>query len=93
MSTFYYSIISSGTIEINEMIDILVTFYDMEGVPREKSIPYADKIFKTLDDNCDGTLDEEEFCKGCLMDPDFSCIIHCSIERLNHVQELSAKAL
>jgi hypothetical protein len=42
------SIISPGTIDIDEMIDILMTFYDMEGVPRDESIPYADKIFKIL---------------------------------------------
>ena len=70
------------------MIDIIVTFYDMEGVPREESFAYADKIFNALDKDGDGTLDEDEFCKGCLLDPDFSRVIRCSVERIKDVQEL-----
>ena len=54
-----------------ELVDIVVTFYNMEGVPKEAAHNRADTIFKALDTNGDGTLDEEEFCQGCLKDPDF----------------------
>ena len=70
------------------MIDIIVTFYDMEGVPREESFAYADKIFNALDKDGDGNLDEDEIYKGCLLDPDFSRVIRCSVERIKDVQEL-----
>ena len=35
----------------------------------------AEAIFKTLDTNGDGSLDEEEFCTGCLNDPEFAGMI------------------
>ena len=35
----------------------------------------AEAIFKTLDTNGDGSLDEEEFCEGCLNDPEFAGMI------------------
>ena len=35
----------------------------------------AEAIFKTLDTNGDGSLDEEEFCSGCLNDPEFAGMI------------------
>ena len=38
----------------------------------------AEAIFKTLDTNGDGSLDEEEFCEGCLNDPEFAGMIQVS---------------
>ena len=76
---------------MEEMIDIIVTFYDMEGIPKGDSFAHASKIFRALDDNGDGTLDEDEFCKGCLMDPDFGRIIRCSVEKIKSVQEVHGK--
>ena len=89
----------SGNIELDEMFEIVATFYDMEvpdtckenssemdnqallidmlqifafyihccpvlqGEPREPAFEQAEEIFKALDVNGDGSLDEEEFVK------------------------------
>ena len=86
-----------GSIDLDELIDIICTFYDMEGVPRSESRRHAKRIFEALDEdgqflilvssdhlNCagNGSLDEDEFVKGCLTDPDFSRVIQHSIEKL-----------
>ena len=39
----------------------------------------AEAIFKTLDTNGDGSLDEEEFCTGCLNDPEFAGMIQVNL--------------
>ena len=39
----------------------------------------AEAIFKTLDTNGDGSLDEEEFCEGCLNDPEFAGMIQVNL--------------
>ena len=70
----------------------------MEGVPRKESKRHAKRIFEALDEDgllstllvhnesldCagNGSLDEDEFVKGCLTDPDFSRVIQHSIEKL-----------
>ena len=72
----------SGSIDLDELIDIICTFYDMEGVPRNESRRHAKRIFEALDEDGSGALDEAEFVKGCLTDPDFSRVIQHSIEKL-----------
>ena len=53
----------SGNIELDEMFEIVATFYEMEGEPREPALDMAEDIFKALDVNGDGSLDEDEFVK------------------------------
>ena len=73
-----------GSIDIDELIEIIVQFYDMEDIPRERSVDHAQRIFEAFDADGNGTLDEEEFVQGCLIDPDFSRVISKSIEKLKH---------
>ena len=70
----------------------------MEGDPRKESKRHAKRIFEALDEDGqlstflvhyeslistgNGSLDEDEFVKGCLTDPDFSRVIQHSIEKL-----------
>ena len=84
MDCFFHSFlyVFVGSIDINELIEIIVQFYDMEDIPRERSVDHAQKIFEAFDADGNGTLDEEEFVQGCLIDPDFSRVISKSIEKL-----------
>ena len=41
----------SGSIDLDELIDIICTFYDMEGVPRNESKRHAKRIFEALDED------------------------------------------
>ena len=41
----------SGSIDLDELIDIICTFYDMEGVPRKESKRHAKRIFEALDED------------------------------------------
>ena len=76
-----------GNIDMQELLEIVVTFYNMEGVSKESAHERADIIFRALDTNCDGTLDEEEFCQGCLKDPDFYRIVQGGVDKLKTEQE------
>ena len=67
---------------MEELTDIVVTFYDMEGEGRERALKKAEFIFQQLDANGDGSLDEEEFCKGCLEDDDFFRVIQDGVQKL-----------
>ena len=53
---------------MEELLEVVGTFYSMEGVPKEAAKSKAEAIFKSLDTNGDGTLDEDEFCEGVLND-------------------------
>ena len=86
-----------GAIDLEELLEVVKTFYSMEGVPKvsreeqnqaikltqcmiqEAANAKAEAIFKTLDTNGDGSLDEEEFCEGCLNDPEFAGMIQVNI--------------
>ena len=57
-----------GTIELKEMVDIIETLYEMEGVVTSPAAERAQKLFEQLDINDDGHLDENEFVLGCLED-------------------------
>jgi Ca2+-binding EF-hand superfamily protein len=48
---------------MEEMLAIVTTIYDMEGAPKEMAGARAETIFRALDVNGDGVLDEEEFCQ------------------------------
>ena len=72
----------SGSIELDELVQIIVTFYDLEDIPREDSEEHAKNIFQAMDVDGSGSLDEEEFVKGCTTDPDFCRVIQSSIEKL-----------
>ncbi|XP_023335010.1 neuronal calcium sensor 2 isoform X2 [Eurytemora carolleeae] len=58
----------SGEIEMGEMVEIFCLMYSIQGYTEEEATERAEKIFKSLDNNGDGTLEEEEFIKGCLAD-------------------------
>ena len=70
-----------GSMDMDELIEIIVNFYDIEEIPRERSLAHAQRIFEVFDVDGNGTLDEEEFVQGCLSDPDFSRVISKSIEQ------------
>ena len=76
---------------MQELVDIVVTFYNMEGVDKEAAHERAETIFKALDTNGDGSLDEEEFCQGCLKDPDFYKIVQCGVDKLKTEQDYVQK--
>merc|ERR1719378_1003967 len=58
----------SGEIDIEEMVDIFSLMYSVQGYTEEEGKERAEKIFETLDKNGDGSLAEDEFIKGCLLD-------------------------
>ena len=101
----------SGSIELPEMIEIIGTLYEMEGVPKvsknfiwppvlvfwlegpdwsvrnlssacsffalkDAAGDRANKIFRELDSNGDGELDEDEFVKGCLDDGELMSLLN-----------------
>ena len=71
-----------GYIDLEELLEVVKTFYSMEGVPKEAAKTKAEAIFKTLDTNGDGTLDEDEFCEGCLNDVEFANMIQVRLGKL-----------
>ena len=83
----------AGTIDMQELVDIVATFYNMEGVPKDSAQESAEAIFKALDTNGDGSLDEEEFCQGCLRDPEFYKIVQCGVDKLKTEQEFVQKCI
>jgi len=58
----------SGEIDLEEMEEIFRLMYSLQGHSDEDATERADRIFKTLDINDDGTLEEDEFVKGCMED-------------------------
>ena len=82
-SVYNIDIHYSGTIEYEELTDIIVTFYDLEGKNKEFGCDKANDIFKLLDENGDGEIDEEEFCSGCSKDEEFCSLIRNGVDKLN----------
>ena len=76
---------------MQELFDIVVTFYNMEGVSKEAAYARAETMFKALDVDGDGTLDEKEFCEGCLKDPHFYRIVQCGVDKLKTEQDYVEK--
>jgi len=66
----------SGSIELPEMIEIIGTLYEMEGVPKDAAADRAGKIFRELDIDGNGELDEDEFVKGCMDDTDLMSMLN-----------------
>lgn len=52
------------------MKEIIETLYEMEGICKDTASKRAENIFRALDINCDGELEEDEFIRGCLDDDD-----------------------
>ena len=67
----------AGTIELREMIEIIGTLYEMEGLNKDNAKERAEKIFEQLDIDGDGELTVEEFCRGCLIDEDLVKLLDC----------------
>ena len=66
----------SGTIELNEMVEVLETVYVMEGITTGNMAQNrAKQIFQELDVNGDGTLTCDEFVKGCMKDEDMVALL------------------
>jgi Ca2+-binding EF-hand superfamily protein len=68
-----YDIDANGTIERNEMVDIIKAIYNMLGTamagqdmdsPKDRT----EKIFNKMDVNNDGVLTKSEFVEGCMKD-------------------------
>ena len=68
-----------------------LSLISMEGVPKDSAKEKADLIFKSLDTNGDGALDEMEFCAGCLNDPEFANMIQAGVDKLKTEQDFSQK--
>ena len=64
-------VLCAGEIEPKEMVEIIETLYEMEGVPKNPAEGKAMKIFTDLDINCDGSVTEDEFLRGCMSDEEF----------------------
>jgi len=75
--TLTFVLPSLGAISVAEMVNVLGTLYSMEGCdkvisfsylfftyfPQETAEERAENLFRTLDDDPDGEIDEEEFIK------------------------------
>ena len=72
-----------GSIDSDELSNIITTMYEVEGKPREKGIERAQEIFKMFDEDGDGEIDEQEFINGCKKDEDFLKMIQDGVSRLN----------
>lgn len=60
----------SGTIELNEMIEVMTALQCMDGASKEAAAVRGRRIFEELDINDDGEISCEEFVRGCMMDPE-----------------------
>ena len=76
--------IDTGTIDVEEMVEIVGNLYEMEGVSKvgiddaivdtnnlsskDTAMDRATTVFKMLDVNADGELNEDEFVYGCIED-------------------------
>ena len=60
----------SGTIELNEMIEVMTALQCMDGASKDAAAIRGRRIFDELDINDDGEISCEEFVRGCMMDPE-----------------------
>lgn len=68
----------SGSIELKEMTEIIGTLYQMEGVTKDSAAERAESIFGALDFDGDGSLTEDEFIQGCMMDQDLVATLNAA---------------
>ena len=66
----------SGTIELNEMVEVMSALHNFEGSKdSDASEARGKRIFSELDINDDGEITCEEFVRGCMHDPELVRII------------------
>jgi Ca2+-binding EF-hand superfamily protein len=46
----------------------IIQVYEDEGLDQKIAVERAEQIFRSLDDNNDGDITEEDFVKGCMED-------------------------
>ena len=84
MIIYKYFLYETGTIDVEEMVEIVGNMYEMEGVSKvgiddeivdtnnlstkDTAMERATAVFKMLDVNADGELNEDEFVDGCIED-------------------------
>ena len=56
---------------MNEMKEIIVALYEIDGISTENAETNAEHIFNALDVDGDGEITEEEFVRACMDDEDF----------------------
>lgn len=59
----------SGKIEHHEMEEIIMTLYELNGASSESGREAASKLFRKIDQECTGEVDEEQFVSCCSNDP------------------------
>ena len=86
---WYYSFICyfnwwfpAGSIDADELKEIITTLYEIEGKPKHYGEQRADEIFKLFDEDGDGEIDEDEFCNGCEKDEEFYKLIRDGVSKL-----------
>ena len=85
VESFHYITVFSGNVSYQFLV------LSMEGVPKDSAKEKAETIFKSLDTNGDGALDEVEFCAGCLRDPEFANMIQAGVDKLKTEQDFAQK--
>ena len=58
-----------GRIDHKEMIDIITILYDLNGGSTNTAKQCAEELFRKLDKNGDGEINEEIFVEGCSKEP------------------------
>ena len=68
---FYIEIdlLHEGRIDHKEMIDIITILYDLNGGSTNTAKQCAEELFRKLDKNGDGEINEEIFVEGCSKEP------------------------
>lgn len=72
----------AGSIDSDELREIITTLYECEGKPKEHGEMKAEEIFKLFDEDGDGEIDEQEFCNGCQKDEEFYKLISDGVSKL-----------
>ena len=67
----------SGTIELDEMVEVMTALHCFDGDGRGKDAAAARgrRLFTELDINDDGEISAEEFVRGCMHDPELVRIV------------------
>ena len=66
----------SGTIEIDEMIEVMGAIECFDGGRgKEAAASRGKRLFNDLDKNDDGSITCEEFVRGCMQDPELIRIV------------------